>query len=251
MALFGNNNRHSVLDDNSPLYQKQEIKSEKQKWSEMDAKQRLRYFKDYYLLKCVIVSAIIITTSIVLWSIWGPRKETELFVAVIQNTLVPKEKENLAQKLNDLFITDPDKQDVKLDDTFYSKYDSETKFAAYLNAREIDLIITNEEYFKELASTNAFDDLYETMPKFAEKNKDLLYWTQGYVEEEASMSMDIDNTTNKNTNDKNKHAFGIKITNTSSFHNAWNESSEAVIGVVKNSEQKENAKKALEEILIQ
>ena len=108
MALFGNNNRHSVLDDNSIL----------------------RYFKDYYLLKCVIVSAIIITTSIVLWSILGPRKETELFVAVIQNTLVPEEKENLAQKLNDLFITAPDKQDVKLDDTFYSKYDSETKFAA-------------------------------------------------------------------------------------------------------------------------
>lgn len=229
MALIGKNNRRSVLDEDASLFQVQENKSEKQKWKEMDRSQKLQYFTDYYLVKCIICIAAAAAGCLFIWNILKPQKEQMLFLAVVQNSLVPEEKENLEQAVSDLLISDPKNQEIRIDDTFPSGYESDAKLSAYLAAQEIDLIITNESHFQNLAERGTFEDLNTVMPEFAKKHTGLLYWTDGYSDE------------NSDTETSVTKAYGIDITDSEIFKDSWYSDEKAIIGITINSPRKDNA----------
>ncbi len=247
MALIGNNNRQSVLNDDASLFQIPENKSEKQKWTEMDNSQKLQYFTDYYLIKCIIFIAAAAAACLFIWNILKPKKEQLLFLAVVQNALIPEEKEDLEQILSKTFITDQKKQEIRIDDTFSSGYESDAKLSAYLAAQEIDLIITNEKHFQELAEQGCFEDLNAILPEFTKKNSDSLYWTEGYTDNESETEQMHPHTNIQNN--ENTKAYGIIITDSEIFQNSWYNNERAVAGITQNSLQKENAKLALTDIL--
>ena len=148
MPLTGKRNNQSVLDKDASIYQIQEEESEKQKWSKLNTRQRLKYFQDYYLLKFLIgILAVIIVVSVI-WTTLKPRDENTLSIAVVKNYLIPEGKKALEQQLEELLITG-EHQKINIDDTFPDGYETEAKLSVYLSAQEIDLIITNEEHFKE------------------------------------------------------------------------------------------------------
>lgn len=284
MALVGKSSRQSVLDEEASIYQTAENKTEKQKWSEMDNKTRLRYFADYYLLKCVIILAAVAGLCVVLWTILKPQKEKMIFLAVVEDSLIPEGKTALEQQMEDLFITDADTQEIRIDDTFPTGYETEAKLAAYLNAKEIDLLVTNEEHFKEMASLGSFEDLSVFMPELTQAYPELLCWTKGYVEDDEDRTQDnwnsqTDTDTNERSNaadnrndtqqtehanapvdgvtaqageraaadmdDAQIKAYGIRITDCEDFTGAWYSDTEAVMGVIVNSQRKDHAKTVL------
>ncbi len=254
MSLFGKSGRQSVLDDDSAFYQPQIKKSEKQKWLEMDAKQRLRYFMDYYLLKSIFLVSGIIIAVVILWSLIRPQKDRMLFLAIVQNSLLTEGKEQLEQELGDVLITDPARQEIMLDDSFPTGYETEAKLMAYVGSKEVDLIVTNETYFKQLAENGAFEDLNEFLPGLAEEHADLLYWTDAYIENSStsndeSEKIGADAGQKPDSNDQIQKAYGIRITDCRAFKKAWYDESEAVAGIVVNSQRKENAKTAFTEYL--
>lgn len=238
MALVGKNNSHSVLDEDASIYQIQEEKSEKQKWSELDSSQRLHYFIDYYLLKCLICITAVAVAGMFIWNIVKPKKERMIFITVVENSLIPEGKEHLEQQLTEMFITDPDKQEIRIDDTFPAGYESDAKLSAYMNAQEIDLLITNENRFQELAKTECYEDLNEILPELTRKYPELLCRAEGYTEEDSDSSHESDAS----------KAFGINITACHAFRETWFSEEKAVIGIIRNSQQKENAKKVLTEL---
>lgn len=245
MSLIGKNNRKTVLNENAMLFQAHEEKTEKQKWSEMNRTQRLHYFLDYYLLKYIIIVFIVTFAGILLWRIFSPKSETKLFIAVVQNSFLPEAKQQLEEQLIDLLVTDKKHQEINLDDTFPAGYESEAKLAAYLNARELDLIITNELQFKEMAAAGMFEDIEKLMPSFAAAHKNILYRTQGYSDND-------ENSARVSSNDQKSSlpAYGINISDCKSLQSAWTDSnSKLVLGIVYTSNRKENAKRVLTRLL--
>lgn len=244
MALMGKSSRQSVLEDDASLFQIQEEKTEKQKWTEMDFKQRLHYFIDYYLLKCIICIGLAVFAGIVLWTVLKPQKDRELFLAVVHNSMIPEEKEALEQLFTEMFITDPKQQEIRVDDSFPVGYEADAKLSAFLAAQEIDLIVTNEEHFQALAKNDCFVNLEEFMPEFAKDHSEFLYRTEGYSEdtttEETPSVKDI----------QNKKAYGINVTDCTRIKQSWYQEDDAILGIVQNCKQPENAAAALEKLFL-
>lgn len=256
MALFGKSSRQPVLDENASLYQALDTKTEKQKWSEMDARQRWQYFLDYYLLKCLICLIVAGISASLLWSFFSPKKETALSAAIIHHPLTESEKGNITKRIAERLSIDPEHQEISVDDAFPEGYEGEMKLQAYISGQNIDLIITDEEQFSRLASFGYFSDLSELLPDAEKIYFDGLYYTSGYVE---STTDDTDNTAKKQAassgqdNDV-KHAdtvkaYGLIVTDSSLIKDSWPKDAMAVAGVVVNSGQKENAVAAILELL--
>lgn len=251
MALIGKNNRKTILNDNAILFQPKEEKTERQKWTEMNWPQRFNYFIDYYLLKCILIFILVFFILIIFWSIFKPKNEKAIFIAVMQNSIPSEKKKQLEEQLLDLLVTDKRHQEINLDDTFPAGYESEAKLTAYLNACEIDLIIAQEDKFKEMAAAGMFEDLEEIMPSFALAHKNLLCRTHGYIDKNVNTITSNQTYTLKSDNDPNyvMPAYGIFITECEAFQNIWYNDTDAVLGIVINSNRKENAKKILTDLL--
>lgn len=248
MALTGNNNHRSVLDDNASLFQITEEKSEKQKWSELTFSQRLQYFLDYYLLKCLIFITLIAVFGIIVWTMTKPQKECKLFFAIVHNAMIPEEKESLETLLTELFITDPKHEEIRVDDSFPNGYESDAKLSTFLSAQEIDLIVTNEKHFQSLAKNDCFVDLNEFMPEFSKKYASYLYQTEGYSEQTAENNSDQNNISSKYISPVK--AYGINVTNCKAIKKSWFQEEDAILGIVQNCKQQDNAVKTIKKLFL-
>ena len=263
MALMGKNNNRSAIDDDASLFQVPEAKSEKQKWSQMNTHQRLQYFRDYYLIKCLICIAAAGITAAVLWSTLRPQKERVLFIAVVQDYLTPQDKAQLKEQLEQKLVLDADRQEVQIDDVFPNGHESNAKLSTYLGAQEIDLIITNEDRFQELAEAGCFEDLNIYLPDFAKENADLLCWSSGSSSENALTEdvnqdrPDLEESTlagqvPAQTGPENKTAaYGIYLPDINLIQSNSDTDLGTVAGIVKGSLNKENAAAALIDVFFE
>lgn len=248
MALMGKNNNRSALDDDASLFQVQEAKSEKQKWSQMNTRQRLQYFRDYYLIKCLICIAAAGITAAVLWSTLRPHKERVLFIAVVQDYLAPQDKAQLKEQLEQALVLDADRQEVLIDDVFPNGHESNAKLSTYLGAQEIDLIITNEERFQELAEAGCFEDLNTYLPDFAKENADLLCRSS----DSSSENTPTENANQSQADPKNKTAaYGIYLPDVNLIQSNPDTDLRTAAGIVKGSLKKENAAAALTDVFFE
>ena len=79
--------KKTALDDDASIYRKDRSRTEKQKWEEMDKKQRRQYFADYYLRKMLGMAAGIFAVFFLSWHFLKPADETVLYVAVVDESL--------------------------------------------------------------------------------------------------------------------------------------------------------------------
>lgn len=98
----GNAMKKTALDDDAYLYQKREEKTEKEKWSEMNRHQRMQYFLDYYLVKLLVFTGIILAVVLFVWNFISKSKEdTVLYVAVVDEVLQTEGTEKLKEELTE------------------------------------------------------------------------------------------------------------------------------------------------------
>ena len=101
----GNAMKKTALDDDAYLYQKREEKTEKEKWSEMNRHQRMQYFLDYYLVKLLVFTGIILAVVLFVWNFISKSKEdTVLYVAVVDEVLQTEGTEKLKEELTEYLV---------------------------------------------------------------------------------------------------------------------------------------------------
>ena len=131
---------------------------------------KLIYFKDYYLLPCVMLTAGFAIVIFLLWSIFlRPREQTVLYVAVLDAVLGQEQKEQLIQELYDQFGITDNRQEIIIDDSFYMKEDGLTKLEVYLSNQQIDVLIADKELFRTLSGYGFLQDLKMVLPKQREQ----------------------------------------------------------------------------------
>ena len=160
------------------------------------------------------------------------KKSKTTFVLPLTGFTVKMSTQKIDQVLTELLVTDSETQEIHIDDSFAEGYATDAKLSAYLAAQEIDLLITNETHFQELAKTGCFEDLNNVIPEIDSQNKDLFCW--------SSVSADSDS--------EHTGAYGIDITDSEFLKNSWYSEEKAIIGIIQGSMKKENAILTLSEL---
>lgn len=223
--------KETRLNEEAAIYQKRAPETEKEKWSEMNNKQRIAYFKDYYLKK-VIVGVIVISFSVyLLITVLSPKPDSILYTMIINDYIDSDTKNAWETDLKDYYQLNPDTQELSIDDTCYilendmsqSSIAAEQKIATYIYAGQIDVIITDEALFERYASIGYFMDLADCLPtNLYEYFMDSFYMA-------------------KQEDDIKEEAYGIRLDDCEFYQNLGTSLKHPVIGVIASSKNVENS----------
>lgn len=223
------NKKKTVLDNNANIYQTREQKSEKQKFKEMSFKEKLAHFRSYYALKLVISLLILAGVISLIYNMVTPKVEDALYAIVLNYSINDEKVQIMENEFSDILEIDEMEQ-VRIDNSFYFGEDSfdasssaanQMKLTTYLAAKEIDIIIAPESLFKDYIQNGFFDNLEGQLPTdLFSKLTDHLHF--GKTEEDST---DI--------------AYGIVLDDLPLYEN-MNLQESQMIGIVVNSEKKEN-----------
>lgn len=159
------------LGDEAQIYQPRDTRTERQKFKDMNKKERIQYFKDYYLAKTIVGVGLIAFAIYFLYTIFGPKEEIVLYTAILDGCIQPEVLETMEGDLSELWGLTKGKEKVVFDDTFFSSGSSDfaissaQKLIAYTSTGEIDVIIGTEETMNNYAYSEYFLNLADYLPK--------------------------------------------------------------------------------------
>lgn len=238
--------KKTALDDDASIYQKREKKSEKQKWKEMNAVQRKQYFLDYYLFPTVVGTAVVLIVMFLLWHFLKPREETVLYAAVIDESLEEEKTQKLIEELEQFYGADGKYQKVMIDDSFYIKDGAQAKLEVYLHSGQIDVIIAEEELYRQFAGYGFFKDIRTVLDKEASlRYEDDFLYTAGYQENENEEISFEDHETGQGE----KLPYGVDISESRRFGEIKKYIQKPVLAVAENAPNPEQAAEFLDYIM--
>lgn len=219
------------------------MKDKENSWKTLSKEQKLIYFKDYYLVKTICILVAVALIVYVCFNLLH-KKETSLYVACIDEALQEKEVKKLEQQLEEALGNDGNHTLVMIDDSFYTSEDGIHKLEVLLSSKQIDLIIADEETFKQLAAYGFMQDLSQVMDKTTlEENKEKLIYTAGYKDNDEISFED------KETGQGEVLPYGLRIEKNAEYSELAGSLEHPVIGCAGNTQRQENAKKILSLIM--
>lgn len=226
---------------------KEKLKAEKQKWKELNGKQKLQYFKDYYLFPvCIVVVVLIFVGNMVWHTFLKPEEKNVLYAAVIDEALDEEKRDQAASEFEAILGADGKTEHVYIDDALYLN-DSNMlmKLQVYISCGQIDVMIMDREAFQEYAGNGSFISLDElTDEDLSEKYGQEYEYAAGYLETDEI-------TVEDNESGKGEvKAYGLSL----SGDNRFTEMAEGyienpVFAVVTSSANTENALRFLDYLL--
>lgn len=181
--------KQSRLDDNASIYERRNEKSERQKLSEMNGKEKWQYFKDYYLKKTIVSVLLISFVGYFLYTVLSPKPETVLHIACANYQFSEEQIEKLEQEVTDYLGIDPNTEDVLFDPSYILSdfdYSSAEKLSVLAFARELDVLIVPESKFQEYAFSGSLWSLSDQLPTdLYSALSDKFYLSQVRQEEES------------------------------------------------------------------
>ncbi len=130
---------------------------------------KLEYFKDYYLLKTIIILAVIGLAGTLLYNYFS-RKQTALYVVLVNFSAVQESTEEMVTPFAEETI-DTRKEEIIIDSSSYISsdtnevnfikygYEDEQRLYTMVMNGDIDLLVTGEDVLNRYAEQDWFDDL--------------------------------------------------------------------------------------------
>lgn len=232
--------KKTALDDDAEIYQKQEEKTEKEKWKQMDGKARMQYFVDYYLAKVIVAVIIIGIGASLLWHFFKPKDETVLYAAVIDESLDAGKLADMTSELEKICQADGKHQKVKIDDSFYLKDQALARLEVYIESKQVDVIIADQKTFKKLAGYGYF----ENVDKFA-KNHNLRGYENLYVYANGQKDADSGSPEEDGTAKGKSLPYGIDLSGAEKYMDMTSYGKHPVFAVAANGQHGKNTVKFL------
>lgn len=227
------------LGDDAAIYARREEKTEKQKWAEMNKKQRWSYFRTYYLKPIIFLS---LAAAFIIWiivSIVKPKPDPYVNVSV-----------NNFQYLNFDYVSkdfikyknlDPEKQSVMFDSNFNLDNDTNSiqRFAVYAFTGDTDALISGNTAFERYATQGFMLPLDEYLPAdlFNElQDRGLIYST-------SIVETDVDGTVTETHPEK---PYGIYLDELDLFKKYSYDGCRPIFGIITNTKRPENVVEVIE-----
>lgn len=188
-------------DNNQNLHD--EIKEQNAKLKDAPFKEKAAYFKEYYLKITLAVIAVVIMLGYLAYSILTAPEDTA-FAAYFFNNTGDSSSTALLDEFVEYIGLDTKKHDAYIDATMrygsgadsayneYSYVDLE-KSMAVIAAKELDIIVGDQEVFDYYARSEVFANITTVLPddlqeKFADK---LYYYTNEETGETLALGIDV------------------------------------------------------------
>ncbi len=216
--------KQTRLGDTAEIYQPRKRQSEKEKLSEMPMKKKLAYLWYYYKIHALVIILTVAIISYFIYTVVTPKTDIRLNAVFLQNAIDDKVLEDYRLQLSDYLKVDKSKkQDIEFNTNFYDVGQALAPLNAFVAARELDVMIVPESEFENFAKNGFFDKLSEQLPT------DLysLMTNRFYITSQ--------------TDDTEKNAYGIYLTDTDLYKNNSVSTEPYVLGIVANSKHKDNA----------
>ena len=225
--------KETRLDDSASIYSKRNEKSEKEKWRQMNRKEKWQYFLQYYFLKLCAIIALAIFAIYLFISILGSKDKLIFEMALINSNMEESKIEEMKHEIEDLLKSEK-REIVMLDDSYYinekeqGDMSSEQKLSVCFYANELDIIVANRPVFEKYAKLGFFCDLAELLPtdQYSQVKEQLFFASTEKQKEET--------------------AYGISLKKSKMFKKYDTQISDPVIGIVSNSKNVKNAVSVLE-----
>ena len=157
-------NKKTVLNDDAALYSHRETVSEKEKWENMSAKERWRYFADYYLGKIVIGIIVLACLGSILHTMLRPRLDMVLSVAIVNDGMNQATYDELEAAFCEVIGLDEATQEAMFDTGYsFNQYDYQSwqKYSMYNFVGDLDATILPMSSFEEHAPDGVFSPVAE------------------------------------------------------------------------------------------
>lgn len=228
--------KETRLNESAEIYNRhREDKSEKEKWKDMTPKERYTYFKTYYLTKIIVTIAVIAFLGSLIYTMVKPKPETLVFAAILDYALTDEMVDSVETGFAEYIGMDPETQNLMFDNTFAlsntSDYSVQQKFMTYLFAGELDIMIGGETQMKHQMEQGNLAPLSEQLPTelYTALKDEFVY---------ASIANTDDNGYVESWQEEK--VYGLYLDNCEVYEGLTLRE-RPVIGIVVNSEQKENA----------
>ena len=226
------------LDDDALLYQKRDEKKDREKFKELDGKGKLQFFRDYYLLKVVIVVIAAVLLGSVIYTVVKPKPEAALNVAVVNDQWEEQALEDFKTSLQDYLGLDASNNTIEVMDALWLNDDgsdmaTRTKLMVNISAGMVDVMIADQEQFLSYAQQGLFVDLTEELPAdlYQKLNGQIL--TSGVIEEEGQEPT-------------GEYSVGISLENSQLYGSLTNQTEPMYIGITTSTKNMEDAVKTLQ-----
>lgn len=239
--------KETKLDDSAEIYAKRSKQTEREKTKDMTFKEKLNYFNMYYL-KIVVVSVLAVGIIIFLaYQALSPKPDVLLNVAVVNDFFDQEQVKDFKSDLDELFEVNPDKEKISFDynyyisdsDTTQNSYASIQKLTTYISGKDIDVIISDESYFKKLTAEGYLISLNDLLPSDIYTELVDKYYTGAVVEEDEKGDM----------SSGPQKPYGIYLDDSKIYKNSGSTMDKPILGVVVNSPHKDNTVKLIKYLL--
>ena len=148
-------------------------KTNKQKFQELSRKEKVEHIKEYYKWHIIggIITIAIIASLLNTW-VFNPPPKSAVSVNFMSKMILSDDVEELENQLNDIIVSeDMGNRRVFVNAFMLGSQDPrmemavKTKFAAKLQAKELDIMITDKDVFEELAKQGNMISLDKILDK--------------------------------------------------------------------------------------
>lgn len=240
------------LDRDAEIYTKRTKESEKEIRKNLDSKQKLQYFKDYYLPKILVG---LLMAALLVWlgrDFFADRKDVVLYITIVDDVIAPDKVEELKHEFEELLDVDTQKQEIVINADFSSNsMDSMSQLTTYMFAGEVDVVIAPPKEFETLGRTGHF-------MTYDQSDVTSFY---GHYEEEERLYVTIEDTDSVTDgrekevdeisleNGEGKTNCGLSLKNSRRLKAAGSVLEEPCVGIVNNSPNKKNARTSIQYFL--
>lgn len=203
----------------------------------LNGREKIEYILDYYLAKTLVIGLALSLCVMATFHFVNNKTKTVLYGAFIDGVLSVEAKSSLEESLMKLCQGDPKKQNVIIDDSFYSQEDAMTKLQVYLANAQVDVIVADREMFTLLAGYGYLQNLGELFKGEGMDGVAEFYYCPGYGEEEDSSDSWEDTQSGQGAIE----AYGVDLQSSGDFNELESRIQDPVIGVAINSKNVANA----------
>jgi hypothetical protein len=210
-----------------------EKEHERQAFKKMTPAKKLEHFLSYYLLQTVIIVAIIVVVLFMIWNAFIKKRDTIIFSAVVFDDIFDYDGlAAMTENLRVLYgVTDPH-EIVRIDNNYRSRStDDRLRLSVVTSAKECDVIVADEPFFRELAGYGYFMDLGKVMTEDEAKAlSDRLVKTPGRLETDELIPSD-------GSGQGEALSYGISLENCEKWQSLKGTMEHPVAGIVDNTER--------------
>lgn len=223
----------SVLEEEASIYQKREEKTEKEKWKDMDSREKRRYFMDYYFIKIVIGIIAVAGIAYFAYSMLKPKMPVAFYMAYIYGKIDDEGGAQVREDFAEFSGINLEEEDIVISDQFYTDetngLSAKEKIMALSYTQQLDIVVAEEENFEELASNGNMVNLKDYLGEELYREIEADIYKCSYSE------MFLDGRT-----DENEYPFGFYVKGKEAYKAiGCTELKRPVMGIIASSQHKE------------